>query len=456
MAIRWLPAVGVVFVALCASAPATAATTPRVAVLYSNPEYAVLGVDDRGVSYGVDGDKAHQNALFESSDQARTWWPVYYFPKGSRIVLVRPVGHSTLLAGVLFGDYALWRSGDDGRSWTDVHSFPTGYGLLTPHSIATDGRGRVVMAAYNYFRNAADHPTPILRSADYGRSWKVVFVERTSRHAHCTSYDPYTGYFYVCFGDWFLQNQILRSTDGGRTWAVVVRGAGNRAVDITFDRTYIYFGQDNQDHDSILRVDKKTGATEILATTAGASYSALRLRDGTFLIGETHEPRGSVYAGERTVHLYASRNGTSWVDVMQRPIRPDGAGYAYIDAYYEYPNGSVPLLISGYGTVVVRVGPPFPSLTRPAEPAASSPARRNVAPQGPGVATSRETLLQGIAAALFGAASLLVATAAWIRRLAAPVRGPVTVGGRVVVEPMQLVAAAVSLVIAAVFVFLLS
>ena len=86
-----------------ASPAAAVGTAPRVVVEYSNPSYAVYGVDNRGVSYGVSGDQAHQNLLFTSEDEARTWTPLYYFPVGSRIVLIRPLGHSTLLAGVLFG-----------------------------------------------------------------------------------------------------------------------------------------------------------------------------------------------------------------------------------------------------------------------------------------------------------------------------------------------------------------
>jgi hypothetical protein len=69
----------------------------------------------------------------------------------------------------------------------------------------------------------------------------------------------------------------------------------------------------------------------------------------------------------------------------------------------------------------------------------------------------RITVIRWLAAAGLCIAALSAAapTAAWIRRLAL-VREPVTVGGRLVVEPLQLIAVAVSLVIAAVFVFVLS
>jgi len=434
-----------------ASPAAAAGTVPRLVVEYSNPGYAVYGVDSRGVSYGVSGDTAHQNELYVSSDRARTWSPLYYFPEGWRIVLVRPLGHSTLLAGVLYGDYQLWRSGDSGRTWAKVFGFPAQLGLLSPHSIATDGHGRVYMAAYNYFKNFGNHRVPILRSTDDGRTWKVVDVVKTSRHAHCTSYDPYTGDVYVCFGDWGPQSQILRSTDRGQTWSVFIRGWNFRAVDIAFDRRYVYFGQDNQDHDSIVRADKKTGATSIVRSNSlGASYSALRLADGTFLIGETHEPQGSIYVGQRTVHLYASRGGASWIDVLQMSIRPDSAGYSHIDAYYQYPDGSVPLLVSGYGTVVVRVGPPLPAKV----PSVREPVSHvigvatGVAPAAVASGSASHGLNVAITILLFAAAFLMLAFAAGVRRFSFG-RGPVAVGA-VVVQPVLLVAAAVSLLVAAI------
>lgn len=436
-----------------ASPVAAAETPPRVVVEYSNPYYAVYGVDSRGVSYGVTGDAAHQNALWVSTDRARTWSPLYYFPEGSRIVLIRPLAGSTLLAGVLFGTWQVWRSGDRGRTWTKVYVFPKKLGLLTPHSIATDGHGRVYMAAYNYFKNPGNHPTPILRSTDDGRTWKVVDVVRTSRHAHCTSYDPYTGDVYVCFGDWGPQSQILRSTDRGRTWSVFIRGWDDRAVDLAFDRKYVYFGQDNQDRDAIVRADKKTGATSIvLRNSFGASYSALRLADGTFLIGETHEPSGSIYVGERTVHLYASRDGSSWVDVFQRPIRSDAGGYAHIDAYYQYPDGGVPLLVDGYGTVVVRVGPPFPanraSAHTPASHAIGVTQVVTPAAEASGSGSALHGLTLALTILLFVTAFLTLAIAVGVRRLSVD-RGPVAFGS-LVVQPVQLVAVGVSLLVAAI------
>lgn len=437
-----------------AGSPAAAVgTAPRVIVEHSNPFYSVYGVDNRGVSYGVSGDVTNQNLLYTSDDEARTWTPLYYFPEGSRIVLIRPLGHSTLLAGVLFGEYRLWRSTDNGHSWFSVFTFPKHLGLLTPHSIATDGHGRVYMAAYNYFKNPGDHPTPILRSMNDGATWKVVDVVDTSRHAHCTAYDPYTGDVYVCFGDWDQQNQILRSIDGGKTWSLFIRGWDDRAVDLAFDRKYVYFGQDNQDRDAILRADKKTGATSVvLSNSFGASYSALRLADGTFLIGETHEPKGSIYVGERTVHLYASRGGSLWTDVLRRPIHSDGAGYAYIDAYYQYPDGGVPLLISGYGTVVVRVGPPFPSnLASAHNPVSSTTGIARVAAPAADASASGSAL-RGLKVALticlFATAFLILAIAVGVRRLSLD-RGPVAFGS-LVVQPVQLVAVGLSLLVAAI------
>ena len=160
-----------------------------------------------------------------------------------------------------------------------------------------------------------------------------------------------------------LRDQILRSTDRGQTWSVFIRGWGDRAVDIAFDRKYVYFGQDNQDRDAIVRADKKTGATSIvLANSLGCLLLGPSARRRH--VPHRRDARAAVAAStSASTRSTSTRAETvrSWTDVLQRPIHSDGAGYAYIDAYYQYPDGSVPLLISGYGTVVVRVGPPFPS-----------------------------------------------------------------------------------------------
>jgi hypothetical protein len=174
------------------------------------------------------------------------------------------------------------------------------------------------------------------------------------------------------------------------------------------------------------------------------------LADGTFLIGETHEPAGSVYVGERTIHLFASRGGSSWVDVLDRPMRPGwAAGIAHMDAYFQYPDGSVPLLISGYGTVVVRVGPPFSAKL----PAVRTPVSHTI---GAGVATAPPVasgsgwhgLNIAITILLFATSALMVAAAAGVRKLSFD-RGPVAVGP-VVVQPVVLIAAALSLFVGAI------
>jgi hypothetical protein len=433
-----------------ASAASTSLAAPRVLVEYTNSNYAVYGVDDIGNSYGVSGDTAHQNALYVSADRARNWTVAYYFPQGSRIVLVRPLSGSTLLAGVLYGSYQLWRSGDRGRTWTRVFKFPPKLGLLTPHSIATDGHGHVYMAAYNYFKNFGNHPVPILRSMDDGRTWHVVHVVTTSRHAHCTSYDPYTGDIYVCLGDWGLQSQILRSTDRGLTWSVFIQGWDDRAVDLVFDRKYVYFGQDNQERDAIVRADKATGATTfVLHNSLGASYSAARLADGTFLIGQTNEPRARIAVGKRKVHLFASRDGISWTDVLQMPIRRDVAGYSHIDAYFQYPDGSVPLLVSGFGTVVVRVGPPFPAAAAAHTPVSHvTPARPAATPAVVASGSALHALKLAIAILFFVLALSMLGVAVRVSRLNFD-RGPVAIGS-VIVQPIELVAGAISLLAAAI------
>jgi hypothetical protein len=144
------------------------------------------------------------------------------------------------------------------------------------------------------------------------------------------------------------------------------------------------------------------------------------------------------------------RDGESWTDVLQRPIRPDGAGYAYIDAYYQYPDGSIPLLLSGYGTVVVRVGPPFSA----AGTFSSLGVKRR--PQAAGISVAGAVVPQSAGHGQDGAfVIVLLVMAALMLGLAGAVRkrtferGPIAVGP-IVVHPIQLVAGAISLALAAI------
>jgi hypothetical protein len=104
-----------------------------------------------------------------------------------------------------------------------------------------------------------------------------------------------------------------------------------------------------------MRLDLATGRLTEVAPLPGPSYSVINLGAGRWLVGETHEPQGNVFAStDPNVHLLGSNDGgTTFQDVLALPFK-DPTGYVRMMVQYSYPDGSFPILALGYGTLVGR------------------------------------------------------------------------------------------------------
>ena len=135
-------------------------------------------------------------------------------------------------------------------------------------------------------------------------------------------------------------------------------------ADIAFGQGYAVFGKDAPfAPGKIQRLDLASGVTTTVADIAGTSFSSYQVQ-GMFLVGDTHEPKGSYPTGDTNVHLYASADGgQSFTDVFQIPWQNPSI-YAQLKVQFAYPNGDFPIQVSGYGTIVGRlhVGPTPPPL----------------------------------------------------------------------------------------------
>jgi len=362
-----------VFVIALASMLACASNSweaPNLDVVLQNENFQTLAVDPSGTAFGISRDTAdpsYRYRLYTSSDEGATWSPVHDFSRYSRITTdISVLSDGTLLAGVTNGPFELWRSPDHGLTWTKVFTFPDGYQILTSHSITDDGT-HAFMASYNVL-DPGNHLNWVWRSDDMGETWTPVRETSNHRHAHFAQVDPYTGYLYVGYGDTQAgQAEIERSTDAGATWESVCTGTRCLSVDIAFDPDgFAVFGQDHiWERGWIVRLDLASGATKELAELPGPSYSALRVNDAFWLVGEAHEAQGTIFdPNDVDLHMFASEDGgASFGDVLTRPYL-DASSTTKAMAQFSYPNGDFPVAFWGYGTLVAHFRNPSPEAVK--------------------------------------------------------------------------------------------
>jgi hypothetical protein len=346
--------------------PATVrhATALQLKIVVENANFETLAVDNRGIAYGISvrqNDRTANSRLYRSSNEGRTWRPVSNFGAVAHIHYLSVLSDNTLIAEVsYFGNERLYRSANRGRTWRKVFDFPGGYTTLGAHSIADDGT-YVYVGSFNTL-SPRSHRNWVWRSRDRGSTWSVVSRTRNHRNIHFVQTDPYTADLYVGFGDADRQSVIVRSRDHGLTWHSVCSGNPCTAVDIAFDPSgFAVYGQDHLfSPASIVRLDLATGSRTELGDLSGPSYSAFNLDAGIWLVGETHEPAGTIFPpADTNLHLLGSDDGAqSFADVFQRPY-PDN-GYDRLVVQFEYPNGDFPIQIHSnrgraYGTIVARL-----------------------------------------------------------------------------------------------------
>jgi hypothetical protein len=362
--------IGVLLIALAAALACASESweSPKLDVVLTNEKFQTLAVDPSGTAFGISRDSAdptQRYRLYTSSDEGATWAPVHDFPAFARITSAFAVlSDGTLLAGVTTGAFDLFRSADHGVTWAKVFTFPDSYQILTSHSITDDGE-HAFMASYNVL-DPGNHLNWVWRSDDMGVTWTPVRETTNHRHAHFAQVDPYTGDLYVGYGDTQAgQAEIERSRDAGTTWESVCTGTRCLSVDVAFDADgFAVFGQDHVwEPGWIVRLDLESGETTQLAPLPGPSYSALRLNDAFWLVGEAHEARGSIFdPTDLDLHVFASEDGAaSFGDVLRRPYL-DTSSTTKAMAQFRYPNGDFPISFWGYGTLVARFENPAPRL----------------------------------------------------------------------------------------------
>ena len=354
---RWA-ACAVVFLAFGGFGVSSAVGAVGVDVVFANPDYITFGVDPDGVGYGVLTDSSNpvqKYRLYRTLDEGRTWAPLHDFPTNSHVKGLSVLPSGTLLAHLVYDDEYLYRSSDGGQTWTPVLHYPLLYGVLTAHSVTSDGTYAYVVS-YNNFSGDGPFTNWVWRSADDGQTWSIVYTTSAYRHGHAVQVNPYTGDVYVLWGDKEDVAAIERSTDHGQTWHKVCTTVLCVGVDIAFSpQGFAVFGRDSPfGPGAIQRLDLASGVSTTVASMAGTSFSAFR-HQGVFLIGNTHEPQANYPANDPNLHLYASADeGLTFNDVFQIPWQYPN-GYIELRVQYAYPSGDFPIQVTGYGTIVAKL-----------------------------------------------------------------------------------------------------
>jgi len=161
----------------------------------------------------------------------------------------------------------------------------------------------------------------LFRSTDKGHSFEKVFEFPASRvrHIHFVQWDPWDQCLWMGTGDRNHECLFMRSFDSGESWETV--GGGSqlwRAGGVVFTEDYLYWGMDagsvGTTPSFIVRMNRENWRPSQLVEVQGPCYSCGRLKNGTIVVGTGVE--GGANEKDRCAHIWASRDGKQWVDLM--------------------------------------------------------------------------------------------------------------------------------------------
>jgi hypothetical protein len=272
----------------------------------------------------------YSNALWQSTDDLRTWQLVWLGPAGSHVERALRTASGRVLIEVVTATNAhrIMRSTTrSARRFATTFVLPSGsflhfstsWGQYSP----TGSKPRTI-----YISEYGDHPNPVhlWASANDGRSFKSVFALPGStttspdqvRHVHGVFLDPYTRWLWVAIGDNPPQPRIGYSKDGGRnfTWITDGNYPCSRAVGLMFTGSALYWGSDLPDRPGALcRWDRATGAITQAITGLREPYFDARQSHGSFVqFSEISTKENDGYIGDEFVHALVGTKG-NWREV---------------------------------------------------------------------------------------------------------------------------------------------
>ena len=150
-----------------------------------------------------------------------------------------------------------------------------------------------------------EHDTVLYRSKNGGKNFEAILtLSKTEvRHIHFVKYDPYENCVWLGTGDRDEECKLMRSLDDGETWEMVGGGNQNwRAIGVCFTEKYLLWGTDAgsvPDQNHIIRMDRKSFESEIIADAEGPCHGCGGFADGRIFIST------GVEGGENEKDRYA-------------------------------------------------------------------------------------------------------------------------------------------------------
>ena len=232
---------------------------------------------------------------------------------------------------------ALYRTADAGRTWTRTHIFRAGTHTAA-NGMCVDEEGRVY---YGEYMDNADRSmgVRVYRSDDDGKDWRKVYeiAPGTVRHIHFMQVDPSTGNIWMGTGDNDDESFIVMSEDGGQRFELMGKGSQTwRAVQLIFDKEYIYWGTDaGRDKgpkatNTICRMNRDATKVDLLKEIHGPAHSAAITAAGTRIITTGVESVGKGY--DNHARVWASVDGDKWAEIakFKKSLLPTSLDYGVI------------------------------------------------------------------------------------------------------------------------------
>ena len=168
-----------------------------------------------------------------------------------------------------------------------------------------------------YFANPGRDAVHVYGSMDRGETWDIVhtFPEKSVKHVHAVSWDPFERCFWVLTGDYEEECKILRA-DGD--WSVVetVMSGDQQARAATCLPTQegLYFATDTPlDQNYVYRLDR-SGQVDRVAPLDGSSLQSCRVGPNLFFTTAV-EPSSRNLSQQST--LVGSGDGGTWSDLVR-------------------------------------------------------------------------------------------------------------------------------------------
>lgn len=228
----------------------------------------------------------------------------------------------------------LYRSTDGGRSFVLIRTLRESCALWW--SMAHDSRDNFYVGEYG--PRGPGQSKRVWKTADYGRSWKLVFQapDHSGLHIHRVAVDPYTDDVWVTHGDGAFQG-MYHSQDQGVTW-VKVREAQPTAV--AFTRNAIYWGEDTSEgrvtcYDRLTQLFTTVLDASLLGPYGGSVYDMAVSRQGMIYlpmvkyIEQSHKPTLWMGDGKTWKLIVAIEGKEGKAGGFLQISPPDKQGYLY-------------------------------------------------------------------------------------------------------------------------------